>query len=84
MHYLYLPYGGFGKFNVSSSKASRNILESWADPSHPPTTNVNRMSKLHAAIIFWVGTPFLPIYITKLELATDAGTWVPSVAPMQS
>jgi hypothetical protein len=41
------------------------------------------MSKLHAAIIFWVGTPFLPINGIWFSCDTQARICVPSIAPIQ-
>jgi hypothetical protein len=41
------------------------------------------MSKLHAAIIFWVGTPFLPINGIWFSCDTQARTYVSSIAPIQ-
>jgi hypothetical protein len=41
------------------------------------------MSKIHATIIFWVGTPFLPIKGIWFSCDTQARTCVPSIAPIQ-
>jgi hypothetical protein len=40
------------------------------------------MSKLHTTIIFWVGTPFLPIKGIWFSCDTQARTCVPSIAPI--
>ena len=62
-----LPLGGLGRFKALFRKTDKNILVSCAVPSQPAHAKMNCMSKLHAAITFWVGVPFLPIY----------GTWSP-------
>ena len=57
---------------------------SCAAPSHPGKTNVNNISKSHAAITFWVEYPFLPKYGIDFSVGTTAITCVPSIVPMQS
>ena len=78
-----LPSGGLGNFTRGLSIASRKIRVSCALPSQPAQTNVNCMSKLHAAITFWVGTPFLSINGIWFSEETHARTCVPSIAPTQ-
>ena len=57
---------------------------SCVEPSYPGKTNVNNISKSHAAITFWVGYSFLPKYGMDLSVGTTAMACVPSIAPMQS
>jgi len=78
-----IPSGCFRNLIFGLSIASRNILVSCALSSHSTQTNVNCISKLHAAIIFWVGTPFLPINGIWFSYDTQAHTCVPSIAPIQ-
>jgi len=81
--YFSIPSGGFRNLIFGLSIASRNILVSCALPFHLAQTNVNCMSKIHATIIFWVGTPFLPIKGIWFSCDTQARTCVPSIAPIQ-
>jgi len=55
------PSGGFEKFILLLSIASRKIHVLCALPSYLAHTNMNCISKLQAAMTFCVGTPFLPI-----------------------
>jgi hypothetical protein len=81
--HVLLPSGGLGNFIRGLSIASRKIHVSCALPSKPAQTNVNCMSKLHATITFWVGTPFRPINGIWFSKETHACTCVPSIAPTQ-
>jgi hypothetical protein len=78
-----IPSGGFRNLIFGLSIASRNILVSCALPSHSAQTNVNCMSKLHVAIIFWVGTHFLPINGIWFSCDTQTHTCVPLIALIQ-
>jgi hypothetical protein len=52
-------------------------------PSHPAQININCMSKLHAAIIFWVSTPFLLINDIWFSCDTQTCTCVLPIALIQ-
>jgi len=81
--YFVIPSSGFRNLIFGLSIVSWNILVSCALSSHPAQTNINCMSKLHAAIIFWVGTLFVPINGIWFACDTQARTCVLSIAPIQ-
>ena len=81
--YFSIPSGSFRNLIFGLSIASRNILVSCALPSHSAQTNVNCMFKLHVAIIFWVGTHFLPINGIWFSCDTQTHTCVSLIALIQ-
>jgi hypothetical protein len=81
--YFSISFGGFRNFIFELSITSRNILALCALLFHATQTNINCMSKLHATIIFWVGTSFLPINGIWFSCDTQARTCISSIAPIQ-
>jgi len=63
--------------------ALREIHVSFALPSYLAQTNMNCISKLHATIIFWVGTLFIPIHGIWFSIDTQAYTYVPLITSIQ-
>jgi hypothetical protein len=63
---------------------SLNTLISCIEPGQPTRTNVHLMSKSHIAKTFCVVIPLRHRCYTNLSLGTTQGTWVPSIAPIQS
>ena len=61
-----------------------NTLESFAVPSQPANTYVNRISNEQTHITFCVVTVCLPRYGICSDASTLADMWVPSIAPTQS
>src|ERR1044072_4303786 len=63
--------------------ASRNTLESAADPSHPDKTYANCMSRVQTPNTFVARCPFLVRYLALSATGTETGIYVPSNAPKQ-
>ena len=79
--FFFLPLGGQGNSYSACPSASYMIRESFALPSHPECTYVNRMSKLHAHITFWVMSLCLSLNAVFLPDGAEALMCVPSIAP---
>ena len=79
--FFFLPLGGQGNSYSTCPSASCMTRESFALPSHPKCTYVNRMSKLHAHIMFWVISLRLSLNAVVLPDGAEALMCVPSIAP---
>ena len=78
---FFLPLGGQGNSYSACPSASCMTRESFALPSHPECTYVNRMSKFHAHITFWVMSLRLSLNAVFLPDGAEALMCVPSIAP---
>ena len=76
-----VPYGG--RSNPRFSKASRNTLESCADPSHPDNIYKIYPEKSTTTRILCERVPCLFLYAPRRLLGGVHGTCVPSMAPTQ-
>lgn len=78
---MLLPVGTFKPFLLEI--ASRNILESDADPSHPGNTYINLISLAHTPRTLVDISPFLLRYLGLSIAGTLTSMCVPSSAPRQ-
>ena len=78
---FFLPLGGQGNSYSACPSASYMTHELFALPSHPECTYVNRMSKLHAHITFWVMSLRLSLKAVVLPNGVEALICIPSIAP---
>ena len=82
MHqFFFFPLGGQGYSYSTCPNVSCMTRESFALPSHPECTYVNRMSKLHAHITFWVMSLRLSMNAMVLPDVAEALMCVPLMAP---
>ena len=77
----FLALGGQGNSHSACLNASCMARESFALPSHPKCIYVNRMSKLHAHITFWVMSLRLSMNAMVLPDGAEALMCVPSMTP---
>ena len=77
---FFLPLGGQGNSYSACPSASCMTRESFALPSHPECTYINRMLKLHAHISFWVMSLRLFMNVVVLPDGAEAFMCVPSMA----
>ena len=79
-NFFFLPLGGQGNSYSACPSASCMTRESFALPSHPECTYVNRMSKLHAHITFWVMSLRLSLNAVVLPDGAEALMCTPLIA----